>query len=105
MSLADWQALGNDTNSFVAIPDELFVGPAKDDYHLKDGSPDNPAIDAGVCNQEGTTLAVVIEGCSTPYVKSDLEGVLRPQGESVDIGAYEYSISEPAPVADFVGLP
>lgn len=42
------------------------------DYHLQEGS---PAIDAGYDGACPVT---------------DLEGILRPQGESCDIGAYEY---------------
>lgn len=71
ISLSQWQALGYDQNSLIATPDALFVDPANDDYHLKDGS---PAIDAGV----------FLAG-----VDDDLEGVSRPQGSTHDIGCYE----------------
>jgi parallel beta-helix repeat protein len=49
----------------------LFVDPAGMDFHLLSTS---PAVDAGV------DVAVL----------DDLERHLRPQGEAVDIGAYEY---------------
>lgn len=71
IGLAAWQALGYDAHSFVATPDQLFVDPAGDDYHLKSGS---PAVDAG------TTLS---------DVPDDLEGHPRPVGAAFDIGAYE----------------
>ena len=72
MSLAAWQALGFDANSFIASEIDLFVNPAANDYRLKAGS---PAIDAG------TTLA---------DVTIDLDGKTRPIGAAFDIGAYEF---------------
>ncbi len=71
ISLAEWQGLGYDLNSFIATPEQLFVNPAGQDYHLKVGS---PARDAGL------VLSLV------PF---DIEGVARPQGAAYDIGAYE----------------
>src|SRR6185503_1803906 len=44
LSLAGWQALGNDAHSAVSTPAALFVDPAGNNYHLKTGS---PAIGAG----------------------------------------------------------
>ena len=52
--------------------DPLFVSPAAGDFRLKAGS---PAIDAGTQITE---------------VTYDFTGVLRPQGNGFDIGAYEY---------------
>lgn len=72
ISLAEWQALGYDTHSFIATPDQLFVDPVASDYHLRIGS---PAIDSG------TLLDDVVD---------DLEGTPRPIGPTHDIGAYEY---------------
>ena len=49
----------------------LFVNLASGDFHLQ---PSSPAIDAGMDTDFAT----------------DYEGVIRPQGSSFDIGAYEY---------------
>jgi parallel beta-helix repeat protein len=73
IGLAEWQQdFGYDLHSIIATPDELFVDPAADDYHLGPGS---PAIDHGI------VLGDVTE---------DLEGNPRPMGLSHDAGAYEY---------------
>jgi parallel beta-helix repeat protein len=53
----------------VRLPDYIVSAP---DYHLKKGS---PAIDAGI---------------ATGAPDTDLEGIARPQGRTVDIGAYEF---------------
>jgi PKD repeat protein len=87
MTFAEWQALGYDLHSFMALPEELFVNPANDDYHLKVGS---PAIDAG------TTLAEVTD---------DIEGTSRPQGGAYDIGCYEAPSGPIPPIAEFSGDP
>lgn len=72
ISLAQWQATtGQDVHSVIAAPAALFLDPAANDYHLKPGA---PGLDAG------TTLAGVTE---------DIDGVVRPSGAGVDIGAYE----------------
>ncbi|MGA1869875.1 MAG: right-handed parallel beta-helix repeat-containing protein [bacterium] len=52
--------------------DPLFVGDEFGNYYLEAGS---PCIDAGNSNQ-------------SPF--DDQEGILRPQEEGIDIGAYEY---------------
>ncbi len=70
ITLADWQALGYDTHSFVATPAQLFLVPGTD-FHL---SPTSPALDAGT---------------STGTPSDDLDGNPRPVGAGVDIGAYE----------------
>lgn len=71
MSLASWQGLGYDAHSFVATPAQLFLAPGTD-WHLRS---DAPAIDVG-------TL--------TGAPPSDLDGVTRPAGAGIDIGAYEF---------------
>jgi len=70
LTLAQWQALGNDTHSVIATPAQLFVAPGSN-FHLKAGS---PAIDAG-----RTLVNVTV----------DLEGTARPLGNGFDSGAYE----------------
>lgn len=57
----------------------LFVNPSTFDFHLQSGS---PAINAG------TTIATF---------NTDFDGVLRPQGSAWDIGAYEFTGSNPPP--------
>ena len=70
-TLAQWRARGFDIHSIQAADTVLFVDPATNNYHLKDGS---PAIDAGT---------YVADSCE------DLEGSARPQGLSHDMGCYE----------------
>ena len=53
--------------------DPRFRDPEGNDFHLQAGS---PAIDAGV---------------AIPEVRTDFDGVPRPQGKAYDRGAYEYS--------------
>lgn len=60
-----------DHNLEFTDPDSVFVDPTSMDFHLRDGS---PAIDAG-------------SGELAPGL--DLEGNSRPQGEGIDLGAYE----------------
>ena len=73
--LADWQALGLDTNSDLADPlAMIFEDPSMDDFHLLAGS---QAID------NGTNLVNSI-------VSDDLEGNTRPQGMGFDIGSFEF---------------
>ena len=69
-----WYAeTGNGQHSLYENP--LFINAANRDYHLTAYS---PAIDAGT--SEGAPAA-------------DLDGVSRPQGESHDIGSYEYLLT------------
>ncbi len=75
VSRGAWQALGFDTSSFGTKPRKLFRSRNKDDYRLRKGS---PAIDAG---------ADALDGASAP--PEDIDGVLRPQGTGLDLGAYE----------------
>jgi hypothetical protein len=78
LTLAQWRsATGQDANSVLSTPTELFVNVAGNDYHLKAGS---PAIDRGT-----SQLAPVV----------DLEGRARPSGAGWDVGAYEYASSAP----------
>lgn len=84
LTLAQWQALGNDAHTVIATLAQLFVAPGSD-FHLKTGG---PAIDAG------KTLA---------NVATDLEGNTRPRGSAFDVGAYESggaaATSTPSPTA------
>ncbi len=70
---------GNWTNYDYAAPqahdlsvDPQFTEPAEFDFHLQETS---PAIDAGTADQGAA---------------GDYDGVPRPQGDGVDMGAYEY---------------
>jgi parallel beta-helix repeat protein len=71
ITLAQWQALGYDLQSFIAVPADHFVDPNADLHLLAD----SPAIDAGTTMQ------------APP---NDLEGTPRPLGAGIDLGAYEY---------------
>jgi hypothetical protein len=72
LSLTEWQALGYDLHSIVAVPDDLFQDVQTNDYHLKSSS---PAVDKGYLLDE---------------VAYDLEGNYRPVGITHDIGAFEH---------------
>ena len=75
ITLADWQeATGQDMASSTSEP--VFVDVAAGDYH---SAPNSPAVDKGTATE-------------APAV--DLEGVSRPQGTAVDIGAYELCAAE-----------
>jgi len=83
IGLASWRALGYDGHSILATPEDHFVSSGSD-FRLR---LDSPALDAG------TTVGA-------PPV--DLDGVIRPQGAAVDMGAYERpaaSTATPAPTA------
>lgn len=76
VTLAQWRgSTGQDMHSIIALPAALFVDTAANDYHL---SATSPARDAGT----PTTLT---------DAPQDRDGVTRPQGPGVDIGAYERS--------------
>jgi Right handed beta helix region len=64
----DWQALGNDVHGISADP--LFVSPT--DFHL---SPRSPCVNRGLILDKSYAV--------------DGDGVVRPQGSSFDLGAYE----------------
>ena len=78
-------ATGQDTNSIIATPADLFVDPAADNYRLKAGS---VAIDIGTSQ-------------SAP--NRDLAGTARPSGSGVDIGAYERLAQGTSPGVNVVG--
>lgn len=72
LTLAEWRtATGQDQDSLVASPAQLFESVPGDDYHLKAGS---PAVNAGEARSD---------------VPTDLDGVFRPINTTHDIGAYE----------------
>jgi hypothetical protein len=72
LDIAQWRtATGQDGDSLVATPAQLFIDPSQDDYHLKEGS---PAVDAGELRAD------------VPY---DLDCTVRPLGATHDIGSYE----------------
>lgn len=74
ISLAEWQSgYSQDAHSAVNTAAELFVSPGAADYHLKSGS---PAINFGV------------NAADLPGL--DLDKLTRPQGSSIDAGAYEF---------------
>jgi chitodextrinase len=84
ITLAQWIAnTGQDTHSIISSGSQLFVNPTTYDYHLKNGS---PAINIGTVNSY------------TP--SNDFEGKTRPQGTSVDIGAFEFAEAVVVPPPD-----
>jgi parallel beta-helix repeat protein len=84
LTLAQWRTqTGQDANSLVATPSQLFVSVAGNDYHL---SATSPARDKGIAS---------LNGKSAPTV--DREGMPRPSGSAYDIGAYEYQTVSNAP--------
>jgi hypothetical protein len=70
ITLASWQALGYDANSFLATPADNFVDP-NGDFHLLSTS---LALDSGTATNAPT---------------QDLDGDPRPSGPGYDMGAYE----------------
>lgn len=90
MTLDQWQALGYDTHSMIADPEnQIFVDYANSNYHLLQSA---QAVNAG------TNLVF-------PIVFEDLDNVPRPQGNGFDIGSYEYnsitSVEESVPPSEF----
>ena len=71
---------GNQTNCISADP--LFVNAGIGDYRLQAGSP---------CVNAGTNQAWMVGA-------SDLTGNARISGGTVDMGAYEYGVSQPRPI-------
>jgi hypothetical protein len=87
-TLAQWRAnTGQDANSVVATPAQVFANVAANDYHL---TPTSPAVDRGVATFNGKAAPTV-----------DREGNARPAGVSHDAGAYEFTpagpVAPPAP--------
>jgi parallel beta-helix repeat protein len=73
LTLAQWQAqTGQDKNSIISSPSQLFVNPSSNDYHLSSTS---PAIDKGTSKDAPAT---------------DKDGYPRPYGKGFDIGCYEW---------------
>ncbi|QSQ22980.1 right-handed parallel beta-helix repeat-containing protein [Pyxidicoccus parkwayensis] len=79
--------VSEDHNLVVSDPAAFYVNPTTYDLRLKSGS---PAIDVG-----SATLAPLI----------DVEGVARPQGAGVDLGAYEWRPSAPPVATAGAGVP
>jgi len=74
LNLEDWKKLTKqDLNSIISSPDAIFQNPATNNYHLIKGC---DAID------KGSLINAPLK---------DLDGVLRPFGNGIDIGAYEYT--------------
>ena len=79
-TLALWQSqTGQDENSLIATPAQLFVNASGNNFHPLATS---PAIDSGT---------------STDAPPTDLDGDRRPAGEGYDIGCYEYQTGPLAP--------
>lgn len=82
ITLAAWRtATGQDLNSRLATPAEVFVNPAANDYRLLAGG---PGVDTGTATQAPTR---------------DLVNAIRPQGAGFDIGAYEFVVAAPPQVS------
>jgi hypothetical protein len=72
LTLAQWQAqTGQDIHSIVATPAQLFISIPNNNYRL---APTSPALDIGTLQHAPST---------------DRDGLPRPSGPGVDIGAYE----------------
>lgn len=69
--------------------DPLFVNPEKIDFRLKTGS---IAIDSGIEH----AIYQLYETRYAMSIKSDVNGVKKPNGNSWDIGAYEFNSSSTA---------
>lgn len=75
IKLSGWRAAGHGGASRKSTDAKVYRRPPARDYRLKAGS---PAIDSGV---------LALRGVAAP--ETDIDGVVRPQGASVDAGAYE----------------
>ena len=74
MTLTEWQAFGFDAHSLLADPlADIFISPGNSDYHLLDNA---QAVNSG---NSAYSFGISI----------DIEGTSRPQGDEVDMGAYE----------------
>ncbi len=76
MTLAQWQASQNDSNSVIANPSALFVNASVNNYHLANTS---AAINTGRNSYYNKVAPLV-----------DLENSTRTSGTYPDIGAYEF---------------
>jgi hypothetical protein len=84
LSLANWQTQsGQDTHSSITTSGTLFLDSSGMNFSLKSGS---SAIDTGVASLNSISAAL-----------TDILSVVRPQGTSFDIGAYEYVDDLPSP--------
>lgn len=78
------QGLFDASEKKAADDEEIFVAPAKEDYHLKAGS---PAEDAGA-----DVSGLYPRAAFPDYgFDKDLDGQPRVQGRAVDIGPYEHA--------------
>jgi hypothetical protein len=83
LTLGEWRRrTGQDQNSLVANPAQLFIAPADDNYHL---STTSRAIDAGTDRLAPMT---------------DLDGKPRPIGNQFDMGAFEFGTVMPLQAGD-----
>jgi parallel beta-helix repeat protein len=76
MSLSEWQSLGYDIHSLIALPEEqIFANHTAGNFHLLENSQ---------ASNTGTNLV-------SDIVLNDLDNLSRPQGTGYDIGAYEFT--------------
>lgn len=77
ISLSDWRnETGQDSNSIIAEPAEIFYDFSENNYHLFSES---PAIDLGVNSYYSNSAPA-----------HDFDGNSRPFGDNCDAGAYEF---------------
>jgi hypothetical protein len=72
------------------VGDPRFVAPHLGDYRLR---PDSPAIDAGAESTAGWGFAWSRDRPTLSAPDMDVDGGMRPLGDSFDIGAYEGAVS------------